>query len=81
MKNGKKEEEFKRPDHNDFRTTSELKSLEFSGVRNNSITNEWEIWILGEIKGRGALKKDTTEFTKAYAIIFAMDEVKIYKDN
>lgn len=42
--------EFKRPDHPDFKLTSELKAMQWSGVRQNEITREWEFWIVGEIK-------------------------------
>lgn len=43
-------EEFKRPSHYDFMVASELKAEQFSGIRHNSITNDVEIWILGEIR-------------------------------
>ena len=43
-------EEFKRPSHYDFMMTSELKAAGFSGIRHNSISNDVEIWILGEIR-------------------------------
>lgn len=43
-------EEFKRPDHKDFMTSSELKAAKFNGVRHNGITNDMEMWIEGEIK-------------------------------
>lgn len=42
--------EFKRPDHPDFMTSSELKVHQFSGVRQNEITRNWEFWIGGELK-------------------------------
>lgn len=44
--------EFKRPDHPDFQTSSELKKAEWTGVRQNEISREWEFWIVGEIKKR-----------------------------
>ena len=46
------EAEFKRPDHPDFMLSSELKAAEFTGVRQNEISREWEFWIVGEIKAR-----------------------------
>lgn len=52
-------EEFKRPSHFDFMTHSELKKAGFSGVRHNSITDEMEIWILGEMKK--AISKEDVE--------------------
>lgn len=71
-----KTEQFKRPDHDDFRTHSELNKLEFSGVRHNSVTQEWEIWILGEIRALGP-KADVNAFAAAYEQIFALDDVEI----
>ena len=65
---------FKRPDHPDFNTESELKKMEFSGVRINSLTNEWEIWIVGERKAYGN-KKDRAAFEKAYADVFGLEHV------
>lgn len=44
-----KTEEFKRPNHHDFMTTTELKAARFSGSRNNSLTQMIEIWVDGEI--------------------------------
>lgn len=41
---------FNRPNHDDFRTTEELKKAQFTGVRQNEISRNWEFWILGEIK-------------------------------
>ncbi len=49
---GGKTESFKRPNHPDFMTSSELKKMEWTGVRQNEITREWEFWIVGEIKER-----------------------------
>lgn len=43
-------EDFKRPDHNDFRTSTELKKEQFSGVRHNSLNDYMEFWIDGEVK-------------------------------
>lgn len=47
-----KTEDFKRPNHPDFMTSSELAKAKWSGVRQNEILREWEFWILGEIKAR-----------------------------
>lgn len=47
---GGKTESFKRPNHPDFMTSSELKKMEWTGVRQNEITREWEFWIVGEMK-------------------------------
>lgn len=40
----------KRPDHPDFMTHGELKKHGFSGLRNNSMTGEVEVWAVGELK-------------------------------
>lgn len=45
-------ENFKRPNHPDFMTSSELKAAQWTGVRQNEISREWEFWIVGEIKAR-----------------------------
>lgn len=42
-------EGFIRPNHNDFKTTDELKKEEFTGVRSNTITGDFEFWFFGEI--------------------------------
>lgn len=42
-------EDFKRPDHNDFATSSELRDRSFSGVRNNELLQTREIWIEGNL--------------------------------
>lgn len=44
------EEDFKRPLHADFATSSELKKREFTGIRHNSITYCQELWILGDLR-------------------------------
>lgn len=42
-------EDFKRPDHNDFSTASELAKKRFNGIRHNSISNDIEMWVMGEV--------------------------------
>jgi hypothetical protein len=69
---------FKRPDHPDFHTSAELKKNQFSGTRANSITQEWEIWILGELRAKGPLR-DQDAFMRAYADVFALDNVLFIK--
>lgn len=41
-------EGFERPNHPDFMDASELKAMNFSGVRHNSLSDDTEIWIDGE---------------------------------
>lgn len=45
-----KTEDFKRSNHNDFATSSELRKRQYSGMRMNSIAQELEIWVVGEIR-------------------------------
>ena len=49
---GGKTESFNRPNHPDFMDSSELRRMEWTGVRQNEISREWEFWIVGEIKER-----------------------------
>jgi hypothetical protein len=69
-------EKFRRPDHDDFRTHAELKKLEFTGVRHNTVTKEWEIWIFGVIKALGPAS-DVDAFAAAYEQVFALENVEI----
>lgn len=43
-------EVFKRSNHNDFATSSELAKKKFSGWRHNSLAEIMELWVLGEVK-------------------------------
>ena len=68
-------EQFKRPNHPDFMTSSELKKAEWSGVRQNELSREWEFWIVGEIVKRvheDAVIADPQALTKAHMEIFGM---------
>ncbi|MGE4259199.1 MAG: hypothetical protein AB7F19_07645 [Candidatus Babeliales bacterium] len=68
-------EEFKRPNHNDFRTTKELKDIKFSGTRANSITDTVEFWVLGEIVDTvpGVIARgDPAALRKKHIEVFAM---------
>lgn len=69
-------EEFKRPDHTDFMTSSELRAKEFSGVRLNSITQNQELWIRGIIKLSMPLAQVPHQWDKQYAEIFGLYEVE-----
>jgi len=66
--------DFKRPDHPDFLDSSELKKKEFSGVRINKISNEWEIWTVGDLRAHGPAK-DQEAFMKAYADVFMIENI------
>ena len=75
-----KTEEFKRPDHYDFMDSSELKKIEWSGVRHNSITHRMELWIVGEVKGEyfpgeeDRMKKDFEEMFGLHHVEFINDK-------
>jgi hypothetical protein len=73
-----RKEDFKRPDHSDFKDYWELKAEKFSGIRQNSISEETEIWINGEIRERVSKQVqqlDPTALERAYAEVFALKEV------
>lgn len=70
-----KTEKFKRPNHPDFMTASELKDIEFSGIRQNNLALRWEFWILGRMEKEvsyAAVAADPLALTKAHVELFAM---------
>lgn len=74
----------KTPDHPDFMTANELKKIEFSGLRVNSLSGDTEIWVLGEIR-RIVDKKLLEEhpnaaITNAFEDIFGLHDVQIEGD-
>ena len=72
-------EDFKRPVHPDFATSSELKKMEFTGIRENSITQEIEIWTVGDLRFHMSLERYRLfpeEFNSAYANVFKLHDVK-----
>ena len=74
------EPDFKRPNHPDFMDSSELKKLQFSGVRANKLTQQMEIWLLGEVRASMAMKTVKLfpeKWERLYAEIFALEEVKV----
>jgi hypothetical protein len=78
-----KTESFKRPNHPDFMTSSELKKIEFSGVRKNEHVLEWEFWILGEVRKTvhfTEVAKDQYALTRAHVELFQMTpDPKLFK--
>lgn len=66
--------EFKRPDHPDFMDSAELKKKEFSGVRVNKLSNEWEIWTVGDLRARGPVKNQEA-FMQAYQEVFQIENI------
>jgi hypothetical protein len=71
-------EDFKRPNHPDFMTTSELKKAEWSGIRHNSISMNCEIWVLGVVQASVSpelVEIDHRAIDKAYAEVFGLHDV------
>ena len=69
-------EDFNRPNHPDFMTSSELVKIEFTGIRHNSITNDCEIWILGNLERRITKEEvlmDDKAISKAYEEVFGLE--------
>jgi len=65
----------KRSDHPDFLTSAELKQKEWSGVRLNSITSDYEIWVRGEVKkvvNGMAVRRDPTVLANAHCEVFGI---------
>lgn len=72
-------EDFRRPNHPDFMTTSELKKEQWSGIRHNALSQNCEIWLLGEI--RASVSPELVELNhhaidEAYAEVFCLHEVR-----
>ena len=75
IKHNAKTESFKRPNHIDFMTSSELKKIEFTGVRENGITKDFEFWIKGGIVktvSRTMISIDPDALVKAHAEVFKL---------
>ena len=72
-------EDFKRPNHPDFMTTNELKAASFSGQRTNSLTSNWELWVLGEVVAHvtpSQVAIDPQIINKTVAFHFGLDDVQ-----
>lgn len=68
-------ESFKRPDHNDFKLTSELVKEQFSGTRLYALTGDFEFWILGEIVKtltKAEVERDPASIYKAHNEVFLL---------
>lgn len=71
-------EDFKRPNHPDFMDSSELKKIQWSGFRHNSITDCGEIWVLGEVKESISAQQvalNPLAINEAYERVFELEEV------
>lgn len=70
--------DFKRPNHRDFMTASELKKENFSGIRHNSLNEDAEIWIDGELRESITLQAtllDPDAINKAMERVFLLEDV------
>lgn len=71
-------EDFKRPNHADFMTNSELAKAKFSGLRHNCLNDDAEIWLDGELKAtvsQVAISIDPDALNKAFEEVFALADV------
>lgn len=71
-------EDFKRPDHPDFMDSAELRKAKWSGLRHNSLTDEAEIWMLGEVAERVSKQQtllNPLAINEAYEKVFCLKEV------
>ncbi len=67
--------EMKRSNHPDFATTTELKAKEWSGLRHNSLSMEYEFWVVGEIKARVSdmtVASEPFALEKAHSLLFGI---------
>lgn len=74
--------DFNRPNHNDFATSSELRDRKFTGVRNNSITLEQELWVDGKaviVMSHTYMLAFPDAWDKAYAEYFGLHNVETRK--
>jgi hypothetical protein len=73
-----KTESFNRPNHTDFMDALELKKIEFSGTRVNSISHDFEVWMKGVIVNRVTseqLRYNPLAINEAMEETFALDKV------
>lgn len=71
-------EDFKRPDHPDFMTASELKAIKFSGLRRNEMGLCSEVWMLGEAVitiSDEELRRNPKAINIAMEDVFALERV------
>ena len=75
-------EDFKRPNHPDFKDSSELKKDKFNGIRHNSLTDDIECWIEGEVvffSSKLARSINPNDFEQKYAEYFGFYNAEIQK--
>ena len=79
----KRLEDFKRPNHPDFMDSSELKKEKWSGIRNNSLTEDLECWIEGEVvvvSSKLARSINPNDFEQKYAEYFGFHKTEIERN-
>lgn len=67
---------FIRSNHNDFATTAELKSRNFSGWRENQLAQRYELWLTGEIEETisfAVVKLNPTALEEIHKRVFKLD--------
>lgn len=72
-------EDFKRPNHPDFKLSSELREMRWSGIRQNSITDEREVWVEGHCvltMSNIICVTDPLLWEKKYAEVFDLKHVE-----
>lgn len=75
-----KSEEYKRSSHSDFATGKELSEANFSGVRHNSLANQLEIWVLGNLAGAMAYELAQSRpdlWESLYRDVFGLNDVTV----
>lgn len=73
-------EEIRRPDHADYMTTAELKDMEFSGLRYNTLIETVEIWLLGNLErsiSAPGCQPDPKKLNDAYIEVFGISLAEI----
>lgn len=76
FKHNAETEGYKRSDHNDFATTTELKQRKFSGVRMNELAQQNEFWMLGDIVGTVSfqeIRNDPAAMGKKHVEVFFLN--------
>lgn len=68
-----------RPGHPDFMHSSELRQIGFCGLRHNSLTEDYEIWLDGKIEHLITKQQRTLDpsiVERKWAEIFGLDDVE-----
>lgn len=72
-------EDFNRPNHPDFLTSTELKQTQFTGIRHNSLNEACEIWLIGELMASISpemMNLNMHAIDDAFAEVFSLHEVR-----